>query len=124
MRDLYANRLAALQHQARRYLAGLLDVSPIQAGLNTPGFLRNGMESRQAEEVAANHGIEAPGLDRFTLGRRQVEGLLLGFAAFDEREICRGIVTLAGALERGASSSKVRSAAPLANLATSRKTRG
>jgi hypothetical protein len=77
-----------------------------------------------AAAVAANHGIEAPGLDRFTLGRRQVEGLLLGFAAFDEREICRGIVTLAGALERGASSSKVRSAAPLANLATSRKTRG
>jgi len=124
MRDLYANRLAALQHEARRYLAGLLDVSPIQAGLNTPGFLRNGMESRQAEQVAANHGIEAPGLDRFTLGRGQVEGLLLGFAAFDEREICRGIVTLAAALERGASSSKVRSAAPPANLATSRKTRG
>jgi GntR family transcriptional regulator/MocR family aminotransferase len=129
MRDLYANRLAALQHEARRYLAGLLDVSPIQAGLNTAGFLRNGMESRQAEAVAANHGIEAPGLDRFTLGRRQVEGLLLGFAAFDEREIGRGIVTLAGALERGASSSQarssqVRSAAPLANIATPRKTRG
>jgi len=124
MRDLYANRLAALQHEAMRYLAGLLDVSPIQAGLNTAGFLRNGMESRQAEAVAANHGVEAPGLDRFTLGRRQVQGLLLGFAAFDEREIRRGIVTLAGALEQGASLSKVRSVAPLANIATSRKTRG
>jgi hypothetical protein len=29
-----------------------------------------------------------------------VEGLLLGFAAFDEREIRRGIVTLARALEQ------------------------
>jgi len=52
------------------------------------------MASRQAEAVAANHGIEAPGLYRFTLGRRQVEGLLLGFAAFDERKIRPGIVTL------------------------------
>jgi GntR family transcriptional regulator / MocR family aminotransferase len=100
MRDIYASRLAALQHEARKYLAGLLDVSSIQAGLNTAGFLRNGMTSRQAEAVAANHGIEAPGLDRFTLGRRQVEGLLLGFAAFDEREIRRGIVTLTAALEQ------------------------
>ena len=67
MRDMYAERLAALQHEARKYLSGLLDVSPIQAGLNTAGFLRNGMSSRQAEALAANHGIEALGLDRFTL---------------------------------------------------------
>ena len=106
MRDMYASRLAALQHEARKYLAGLLDVSSIQAGQNTAGFLRNGMTSRQAEAVAANHGIEAPGLDRFTLGRRQVEGLLLGFAAFDEREIRRGIVTLVAALEQSAPLSK------------------
>ena len=113
MRDIYASRLAAYD-QARRYLAGLLDVSPVPAGLNTVGLLRNGMLSRQAEAVAANHGIEAPGLDRFTLKCGQVEGLLLGFAAFDEREIRGGIVTLAAALEQRAPRSKVRIAAPLA----------
>jgi GntR family transcriptional regulator/MocR family aminotransferase len=100
MRDMYADRLAALQHEAKRYLSGLLDVSPIQAGLNTVGLLRNRILSHQAEAVAANHGIEAPGLDRFTLRRRDVEGLLLGFAAFDEHQIRRGIVALAGALEQ------------------------
>jgi len=123
MREMYANRLAALQHEAKRYLAGILDVSPIKAGLNTAGFLRNGMVSQQAEAVAANHGIEVLGLDRFTLKRRNVEGLLLGFAAFDEREIRRGIVTLAGALEQGASLSKARSTAPLASIGTPRKIR-
>jgi len=106
MRDIYASRLAALQHQAQRYLAGLLEVSPVPAGLNTAGLLRNGMLSRQAEAIAAEHGIEAPGLDRFTLKRGQVEGLLLGFAAFDEREIRRGIITLAAALEQRAPRSK------------------
>jgi len=89
-----------LQHEARRHLSGLLDVSPIQAGLNTAGFLANGILSRQAEAAAANHGIEAPGLDRFTLRQRRVEGLLLGFAAFDGRQIRRGIITLADALEQ------------------------
>ena len=101
MRDMYAERLAALQREARKYLSGLLDVSPIQAGLNTAGFLRNGMSSRQAEALAANHGIEAPGLDRFTLRRSPTEGLLLGFAAFDGPQIRRGIVALAAALEQG-----------------------
>jgi GntR family transcriptional regulator/MocR family aminotransferase len=101
MRDMYANRLAALQHGARRYLGGLLDISPIQAGLNTAGFLRNGMLSQQAEAIAATHGIEALGLDRFALKRSHVEGLLLGFAAFNEREIHRGIIALAAALEQG-----------------------
>jgi GntR family transcriptional regulator/MocR family aminotransferase len=102
MRDMYAERLATLRHEARKYLSGLLDLSEIQAGLNTAGFLRNGMSSRQAEVLAANHGIEAPGLDRFALKRRDVKGLLLGFAAFDERQIRRGIVSLADALEQSA----------------------
>jgi GntR family transcriptional regulator/MocR family aminotransferase len=100
MRDMYASGLAALQHAARKYLGGLLDISPIQAGPSTAAFLQNGMTSRQAEAVAANHGIEALGLDRFTLKRKGEEGVMLGFAAFDEREIRRGIVTLAGALEQ------------------------
>ncbi len=52
-----------------------------------------------------------------------MEGLLLGFAAFDQREIRRGIVTLAAALEQGAPRSKARTTAPLAGVATSRRTR-
>jgi GntR family transcriptional regulator / MocR family aminotransferase len=123
MRDMYAERLATLHDEARKYLSGLLDLSPIQAGLNTAGFLRNGMSSRQAEALAANHGIEALGLDRFTLKRRGVEGLLLGFAAFEERQIRRGIVALAGALNQKATSSKFKTVTPLASIATSRQTR-
>jgi GntR family transcriptional regulator/MocR family aminotransferase len=58
------------------------------------------MTSKQAEQEAANHGIEVLGLDRFTLKHRHVEGLLLGFAAFDEDEIRRGVISLTAALER------------------------
>lgn len=100
MRELYARRLGALQDSAQRYLAGLLDVAPIEAGLNTVGFLRNGMTSQAAEAAAAAAGIETVALSRFALRRRDVQGLQLGFAAFDDREIRRAAVTLASALHR------------------------
>jgi hypothetical protein len=39
------------------------------------------------------------GIDRFALRRTKVHGLVLGFAAFDEGRIRRGIQGLAAALE-------------------------
>ncbi|HKW65578.1 MAG TPA: PLP-dependent aminotransferase family protein [Candidatus Acidoferrum sp.] len=99
MRELYASRLAALQDSARRYLAGLLDIPPIQAGLHTAALLRNGMTSQQAEAAAAAAGIETVALSRFALRRTDVHGLQLGFAAFEEREIRSATMALARALE-------------------------
>jgi GntR family transcriptional regulator / MocR family aminotransferase len=98
MRDLYATRLACLLHEGRRRLGSALDISQIQAGLYTTGFLRNGMTSRQAELAAAARGIETLGLDRFTLNRPDPKGLVLGFGAFDEGEIRTGVARLASAL--------------------------
>lgn len=98
MRDLYATRLACLLHEGSRRLAGALDISQVQAGLYTTGFLRNGMTSRQAELAAAARGIETLGLDRFTLNRPDPKGLVLGFGAFEEGEVRTGVARLASAL--------------------------
>jgi GntR family transcriptional regulator / MocR family aminotransferase len=98
MRDLYAARLAALQEAAQKHLAGLLDISPIRAGLSTAGFLQNGMSARQAEAAAAAQGIELMALDRFSLTNTVAPGLRLGFAPFDQRAIVRGIAALAAIL--------------------------
>jgi GntR family transcriptional regulator/MocR family aminotransferase len=100
MRDLYASRLAALIDGGEKYLKGLLEISNVQAGLYTAGFLQNGMTSRQAEAAATARGIETRALDRFTLRRRDPKGLLLGFAAHDEKTIHQGLLRLAGALGR------------------------
>jgi GntR family transcriptional regulator / MocR family aminotransferase len=102
MREMYANRLGVLQDTARRYLGGLLDISPVRAGLSTVGFLRNGMSSRKAERAAVESGIEVLGLHRFALQAKCTEGLLMGFAAFAESEIGQAIVNLAAALKRQA----------------------
>jgi GntR family transcriptional regulator / MocR family aminotransferase len=100
MRELYATRLSALIDGGRQYLKGLLEISSVKAGLYTAAFLKNGMTSRQAETVAAAHGIEAIALDRFTLKRPDPKGVLLGFAAFDEATIRKGLIELAAALSR------------------------
>lgn len=100
VRGLYAERLAALREGGAKYLTGLLEISHIQAGLYTAGFLRNGMTSREAEAAAVARGIETMALDRFTLRRTDVHGLLLGFGAFDEKQIRHGLVELARALAR------------------------
>ena len=98
MRDLYANRLAALLEFGREHLKGVLHISNVQAGLYTAAFLEDDITSRQAERAAAAYGVETKALDRFTLKRTNPKGLLLGFAAHDEGAIRQGLIRLAAAL--------------------------
>jgi GntR family transcriptional regulator / MocR family aminotransferase len=100
MRDLYGSRLSALMEGGRKHLKGLLEISTVQAGLYTAGFLKNGMTSRQAEKRARARGIEVIALDRFTLECPDPEGLLLGFAGFEDVTIRKGLIELAAALSR------------------------
>jgi GntR family transcriptional regulator / MocR family aminotransferase len=99
MRDLYASRLAVMIEGGNAYLKGLLQISDVQAGLYTAAFLQNSMTSRAAEAAATAKGVETRGLDRFTLRRKDPKGLLLGFAAHDEKTIRQGLVRLAEALQ-------------------------
>ena len=103
MRNLYASRLEALIAGGERYLKGRLEISGVRAGLYTVGFLENGMNSRQGETAAAARGVEVLALDRYTLKRPDLKGLLLGFAAFDETAIRKGLIQLAAALDQNAS---------------------
>jgi len=98
MRELYGRRLAALRQDVDRYLKGVLELPEIEAGLNTPAYLRNGMTSRQAARLAETANVEVWPLDRFAITRGDLRGLVLGFAAFDEKEIRKGVLALAKAL--------------------------
>jgi GntR family transcriptional regulator/MocR family aminotransferase len=100
MRQLYAERLSVLIESAHRQLAGLLEISPIEAGLQTIGWLADGLTGEAAAEAARERNVEVIALRRFYRGAMARDGLQLGFAAVNDREIRRGVGDLARALER------------------------
>jgi len=99
MREVCAERLSVLLESARQRLTGLLEISSVEAGLQTVGWLRDGMDGEAAAKAAAARDVEVIPLGRYTRGRVAQEGLQLGFAAVDAREIRRGVQELAVALE-------------------------
>jgi GntR family transcriptional regulator/MocR family aminotransferase len=100
MRNLYAERLSTLMEGAKQHLGGLLEISNVRAGLYTIGYLKNGMNSRRAEKLAAAQGVEVLAVDRCTLRRPDPNALLLGFGGFDELAIRQGLIRLTRALSQ------------------------
>jgi GntR family transcriptional regulator/MocR family aminotransferase len=99
MRKVYAERLSVFLECAEQSLAGLLEISGVEAGLQTAGWLSGGIDSELAAAAAAKRDVEVTPLSRYSRRRMAREGLQLGFAAVDAKEIQRGVRELAIALE-------------------------
>jgi GntR family transcriptional regulator/MocR family aminotransferase len=107
MRGVYAERLSVLLQSARGRLAGLLEISDVEAGLQTVGWLPGGITDKSAARAAAARNVDVIPLSWYTRGRATQyatqyatqEGLQLGFAAVNPREIQRGVEQLALALK-------------------------
>jgi GntR family transcriptional regulator/MocR family aminotransferase len=100
MREVYAERRGVLLETAREKLAGLVDIMGVEAGLQTAGYLLNGIKGEAAVAAAAKRNVEVLSLSRYCRGKVEREGLKLGFAASDPAEIRRGMRDLATALEK------------------------
>jgi GntR family transcriptional regulator / MocR family aminotransferase len=101
MRELYAERLTVLLECARKNLAGALKISSVEAGLQTVGWLKRGIRAERIAELAAARDVEVVPLSRYASGESRREGLILGFAAVDPRELRRGVEELARVLTAG-----------------------
>ncbi len=84
--------------EGRKQLGGLSRYRVFRRGFTERDGWRNGMGSRAAETAAASHDVDVVALDRFTIDAPDPRGLLLGFAAFDEITIRKGLAQLAAAL--------------------------
>jgi GntR family transcriptional regulator/MocR family aminotransferase len=105
MRNLYSERLGILLEEGRRHLAGALEISEIEAGLQTMGWLAKGLDARTVAKACAERGLEVTPLAWFyrsaeEFEQRERDGLQLGFAAVTPKEIRRGVEELARVLER------------------------
>jgi GntR family transcriptional regulator / MocR family aminotransferase len=99
MRQIYAERLNVLLHFAKQNLTGLLEISGVEAGLQTVGWLQRGLKGESAAAAAAKRNVEVTPLSIYSQGNLASKGLQLGFAAVDTKEIRRGVLDLAIALE-------------------------
>jgi GntR family transcriptional regulator / MocR family aminotransferase len=100
MRQVYAERLSILMESARRKLTGLLELSSVEAGLQTVGWLPPGIDGRAVRRTAMARKVEVTPLSIYSRSLAQREGLQLGFAAVSGQEIRRGVHQLAIALEQ------------------------
>ncbi|MGH9945423.1 MAG: PLP-dependent aminotransferase family protein [Pyrinomonadaceae bacterium] len=101
MRALYAARQETLVAAARRWLGGLLEISPDGAGIHLVGWLPEGHDDAAASRAAAARGIDAQPLSAFTIKSRHSPrgGLVLGYAAYRPRQLREGVRALAAALQ-------------------------
>jgi GntR family transcriptional regulator / MocR family aminotransferase len=99
MRQIYAERSAALVSNVERYCDGLLTLSPVEAGLQTVGWLEQGISGMDAMHAAAARHVEVNPLQSYARKPLKRDGLQLGFAAVNVHEIRRGVRDLAAALE-------------------------
>jgi GntR family transcriptional regulator/MocR family aminotransferase len=102
MRRLYAARQQALLDAAGRHLGGLLRLAPDEAGMHLVAellpALAQRMDDRAASRRIAAAGLIASPLSSFYMGPPTRQGLMLGYAAFDEAAIEAGVQRLARAL--------------------------
>ncbi len=100
MRELYAERLAGLLECAKEKLGGALEISSVEAGLQTVGWLKGAMRAERVAQLAKQRSVEVVPLSSYVAGRSRLNGLILGFAAVDPRELRRGVEELAYILGR------------------------
>lgn len=100
VRKLYAERQSALIEVAEKELAGLLEVRSSDAGLHLVGRLSDEIDDERISEEAAREGVRAPSLSAHRLLAAGAPGLVLGYAAFEEPVIRRGVRSLSKALHQ------------------------
>lgn len=99
MRLLYQSRREALLDSVKTELGSALKIQASDTGLNVVGFLQKGVDDKAVARLAQKRGIVVPPLSANVDKYFPPPGLILGFAAFDEVEIKRGVKHLASCLD-------------------------
>ena len=95
MRTLYAERQEALVAALGRELAGAIETSPAEAGMNLTAWLRGNASDLELAHEAAQVGVVVTPVSAYALEVKPRPGLLLGYAAFSTRQIREGVRKLA-----------------------------
>ena len=100
MREVYAERLGVLLKAAAKELGGAIEISNVEAGLQTIGLLRGSYAAEKLVKEAAKKNVELKPLSRYYSTEKPVNGIVLGFAAVEPRELRRGVEAVGGMLKK------------------------
>src|SRR5262249_22539787 len=98
MRNLYGSRQSLLLEAAKAELSGLLEIQENEAGMHLVGLLPPPVDQMDAARAASRHNALALPLSAFSLKPVTRGALILGYTAFNEREIRAGVRRLKTAL--------------------------
>jgi GntR family transcriptional regulator/MocR family aminotransferase len=91
VRALCAERQQALLEAAREEIGDAMQLAPDAAGLHMVGWLAPGANDATVAEAAARAGVDATPLSSCSSASPRRGALLLGYAAFEEKEIREGV---------------------------------
>lgn len=91
MRALYEKRQNILLAECEKHLEGLLEVEKADAGMHLVGRLADGVDDKQISEKAAAKNLKLAPVSSYSNKKLKRGGLILGYTAFDERQIKRGV---------------------------------
>ena len=98
MRALYKSRQEKLLSALNRDLQDIIQVKPDETGLHLVAWLPEGVDDVEVSHQAARFGVDAQPLSAFSLQPGGGGALILGYAAYDEKQIDTGVRQLACAL--------------------------
>ena len=98
MRKLYVERYRALSHGVDLHLRDYLTLSPIQAGLQTVGWLEEGLNAEVVASAAAKRSLDVVPVSRYSLKLSLPEGIQIGFAGVDSDQMEDAVKKLASAI--------------------------
>jgi len=91
--------VVALLDSAQKDLAGELEISQVQAGLQTAGWIKGRFTADRLAKEAERRSLELTRLSRYGTSEYLKKGLGAGFAAIEPAEIRRGMRELAKIFE-------------------------
>jgi GntR family transcriptional regulator/MocR family aminotransferase len=94
MRALYADRLMAFSTLLNEQLGHVLELGPVNAGMQLTAYLPQSVDDRDLARRAEEAGINLSALSTYYLRECPQPGLLLGYAGVPEAEMRAGVEVL------------------------------
>ncbi len=98
MRTLYEERQKILVEEVERNLKGLLEMKADDAGMHLIGWLPDNFDDREAAQKAAAENVCLSPISDHSINKYRRNGLVFGYAAFDEKQIRGGVAKLTDVL--------------------------